>query len=180
MIQFCRKIYPFILCVFFTSCLGGIDKAGSVLSYRKGLVTTEGGAFRLGVLGSVWKQKKIDVRALVFVNSQDGATITVDSWCKGAFDDAALATLADQVFLGYLGVKPLSQKNFRLDGREALQKAVAASLDGVPVYLNVVVLKMNGCVFDFVYVSTPQSLPSQKDFQQMVDGFHYLRGPNVL
>lgn len=177
----CHRVWVlFVLTLSFAACISGIDKVGSILGYKAGVVTTQGGAFRIGELGTEWQRHKVDIRALVFQNQHDGATITVDSWCRGTFDDGPLSGLVDQIFQGYPGAKTISTRSFMLDGRAALQKSVSAFVDGAPVYMNLVVLKMNGCVYDFVYVASPHPKASEQSFDTLVRGFHYLRGPDVL
>ncbi len=60
-----------------------------------------------------------------------------------------------------------------LDGREALRSRYLARLDGVPVELELVVLKKDNCVFDFTYVAPPGAGRSRAwpDFDTLLAGF---------
>ena len=59
-----------------------------------------------------------------------------------------------------------------MDGREALESRVEAKLDGVPVDLVLVVMKKDGCIYDFTYVSPPGRVDERKrDFDQLVKNF---------
>ena len=166
--------------IFFTvSCLGGgIDKTGTVSHYHEGKVKTHGGGlFAIGVLPKNWQQKKIKERAILFLNKDDGASITVSSWCKSAFDDSPLLTLSDQLLLGITDIKRLETVQQSIAGRDALQTSVTGLAEGAPVYLRSYVMKSNGCVFDFLYVATPHVFDSVVDFDQMVQNFDYLQDP---
>lgn len=160
------------------SCLGGgIDKTGSVVKHHQGKVLTQGGgSFVIGVLPKTWQQKKIKERAILFSNSEDGASITVSTWCKLAFDDAPLPILSDQLYIGLTEVKHLESANHNLAGHDALRTSASGLMDGAPVYLRSYVLKMQNCVFDFLYVSTPTVFDSVQDFENLVHGFGEFQG----
>jgi hypothetical protein len=55
---------------------------------------------------------------------------------------------------------------------------MTARLDGVPTSLVLVVLKKNGCVHDFTYVSPRgEETKYQKEFDALVAGFKQERAP---
>lgn len=170
----------FVILGLFSSCFGGIDTSGSVLGYKKGVIRTEGGSFRVGALGNDWQRVSLKIRALVFKNSVTGDTITVDSWCKGAYDDGPLESLADQLVQGYQNVRVISSHIFKMQERDALRRRVQASLDGMPVFMDFAVLKMNACLFDFIHISNSGKNIPDADFENLIKGFVYLRGPSVL
>ena len=58
---------------------------------------------------------------------------------------------------------------FPLDGREALETQMVAKLDGVEKYFHVVVLKKDGCVYDFLQIAGKPQDPEQ--FRYFVRGF---------
>lgn len=169
-----------IMMVAVNGCFGGIEQAGSVLNYQEDIVKTQGGAFRIGRVVPPWKRHRVNYRALVFENPLDGATLTIDSWCKGAFDDAPIAILADQLTKGLVDFKVTTQRTVILGGREALRTSATGMMDGRRVFLCFYVLKMNNCVFDFVYVALKENLESLAQFDDIVQGFEYLRGPRIL
>lgn len=167
------------LVFFFFSCFGGgVEKRGSVKSYRNGLVMTEGGRFRVGPLPAEWKRTSFSYRAILFNHAEKNRTITVSAFCKGSFDDAPLQVLTNQLLYNVTGQKQRTRKSLMLDGREALRTVVAGRVDGALVMLDAVALKMNECVFDFVYVSQPEDYESGvSDFEGFYGGFKYLQGP---
>ncbi len=160
---------------------GGIEKTGTVVSYRKGVVKTYGGgAFELSPLPAAWQQKKIPERALLFQHAADGATITVSSWCKSAFDDAPLTVLSEQLLVGIQQIQRLDAQTVSLAGHEALRSSVQGVSEGQPVFLRSYVLKTSQCVFDFIYLASPATLPSAADLDQMVQGFAIVKDPKSL
>lgn len=70
------------------------------------------------------------------------------------------------------------QKTFKLVGRSALRSTIDAALDGVPITLEVVVLKKDGCLFDLTLISPPSQFEGGiSAFERVVEGFRFpLRG----
>lgn len=178
---FQKIIFTIFLCSF-VACLGGsIDKRGAVSGYKDGKVDTVGGGYyRIGEPSSHWRLKETKHRAVLFENKNDSSTMMVSSWCKGAFDDAPLSILADQQLMGLENLKKLRSQKTTLNEREALKTEAKGKADGAWVYVRSYVLKMNNCVFDFVYVSSPEVMPSVDDFETLVNGFVFGKGPRVL
>jgi len=173
---------PLILFCFliFSHCFGGVDNRGSVLKYNQGFVYTEGGKFRIGVPSGEWEKKSLRFRAIVFAHQARSATLSVDSFCKGSFDDAPLTSLADQLFYGMAKTQTIKHQDLKLEGRAAVKAQATGTVDGAPIRMEVVVLKMNACVFDFVYMATPEDFERDlDDFKRMYEGFHYLAGPPI-
>jgi hypothetical protein len=48
-----------------------------------------------------------------------------------------------------------SQEVVPFDGREAMHTLLRAKLDGVPMQYDLYVMKKDGCVYDIVYVASP-------------------------
>ena len=167
--------------VLMSSCFGvGLDKKGSVLKYRAGVVFTEGGSFKVGTPSADWVQTPFRYKAILFKNRVYPASMSVSSFCRGSFDDAPLASLSHQAFYDLSHQQLLLQTPITVGGREALRVAKKGRLDGAKVILDVVTLKMNACVFDFVLSADEVSYGRVKsDFEKMVDGFDYLKGPSI-
>lgn len=176
-----RFFWLWLMTIALGSCFGGgIDRRGSVLSYRDGFVQTEGGGFRVGALPKDWIQKDFRYRALLFTHASLPLSLGVDAFCKGSFDDAPLRILTNQLFYGFTESQRLNQRTIVLEGREALRTLIKGKLDGAPVYLDVVVLKMNECVFDFFYIAKPDDYDrGLTHFEGFYQGFEYLKGPRI-
>lgn len=167
------------LLLLLSSCFGGgVDKKGSVSGYKSGVVVTEGGSFRVGPLPSDWVRRPFGYKAILFVHRTKRSSIGVDAFCKRSFDDAPLEVLTRQLFYDLTDQHTLAQREVQLDGRQALRTTLSGRLDGAPVMLDVVVLKMNECLFDFFYVSSPgQYADDVAQFESFTSGFKYVKGP---
>lgn len=97
--------------------------------------------------------------------------LAVNAVCRG-HDDAPLEVLTRHLLFGLTERERVSQALERVDGREALRSVWRAKLDGAPVELELVVLKKNGCVHDFTYVSPPGARAVHEGaFAALVAGF---------
>lgn len=177
------KIFLFFLWLPFMSCFGNpIDTRGTVYGHENGIIKTVGGRFAIGPLPSSWKERRLRERAVLFENLNDQATITVSSWCKGSIDDVSQEVLSQNLISTLADAKTLEKKEVPLGGRRAVMTRATGELDHAPVYLKTYVIKMNQCVFDFYYVGFSHTAlqGSEQDFDEMVRGFVYLKGPEVL
>jgi len=161
-------------------CFGTIDKRGSVRGYDDGVVKTVGGQFLVTPLSKDWEKKQVGRRALLFQNRNDQATITISSWCKRAFDDGSPKSLSEQLYYGLDKFKVVDEAEVPLGGRMGYVMEARGELDSAPIHLKSYVVKMNECVFDFLYVTSPERKTSVGDFDRMVSGFKYVKGPGVL
>jgi hypothetical protein len=144
---------------------GGQHFDGQV--FRKGDV-----AFRLEHLPSSWRNIDVDDTALAFRDDQNAATVAVNGRCGKDADDVPLQSLTQHLFLQFTERQLETQELFALDGREALRTEMVAKLDGVPKYFHVVVLKKDGCVYDFMQIAN-QRLTGD-EFLDFVRGFSSL------
>ena len=80
-----------------------------------------------------------------------------------------LQSLTQHLFLQFTERQIELQQLMPLDGREALETQMVAKLDGVEKHFHVVVLKKDGCVYDFLQIAgEPQDADS---FRHFVSGF---------
>lgn len=178
------KSWIFYFCVagLLVAC-GGIYKPGSVSGYdaaKSQIITNSGGAFRIGRLSADWQQQKTDWRAVLFRSHRTQATISISSWCKSAFSDSELKFLDRELYHGLKDAHVVDSQIVRLDGFNAKRTSARGNFDGHLVYLRTYVLKLNECVFDFAYVAEPGQIESASDFDHLVQGFEYLKGPNLM
>ena len=80
-----------------------------------------------------------------------------------------LKSLTQHLFLQFTDRQQEEQQLIPLDGREALETQMVAKLDGVEKHFHVVVLKKDGCVYDFLQIANAQQDPEQ--FRSFVNGF---------
>lgn len=169
-----------VLVIALQGCFGAIDKRGSVRGYDKGVVKTVGGQFLVAPLSKDWAKKSVGRRALLFQNREDNATITISSWCKRAFDDGSPKSLSEQLYYGLDKLKVMDEAEVPLGGRTGYMMEARGELDSAPIHLKSYVVKMHECVFDFLYVTSPERITSVGDFDRMVSGFQYVKGPGIL
>lgn len=128
--------------------------------------------YRTGALGADWRLVHQEGAAVGFFNDEVGGVIEANATCRDDADAAPLPTLTRHLLIGYTDRRIDSQKSVPLDGREALRTRGTARLDGVPVTLDLYVLKRNGCIFDLSYVAPPPGATrGEPDFARFVDGF---------
>ena len=113
-----------------------------------------------------------DHTLLAFRDRSGGATIAVNGRCGKDGDDVPLESLTHHLFLHFTERQVAGQSKLALDGRDALRTVLLAKLDGVPKHFTVVVLKKNGCVYDFLRIGHDGS--TVQDFDGFVRGFSTL------
>jgi hypothetical protein len=146
---------------------------GSGAVFRAGVFTSERVRYRVGTLGPSWRPVKVSGGQVAFVESRTSATISANAVCGES--DAPLRVLTGHLLIGLTERRILAEKLLPFDGREALRTEVWAKLDGVPVQLDLLVLKKDGCVFDLVYVAPPGSFATGRaDFERFAQGFRKL------
>lgn len=169
-----------ILCLTllaFSGCFGGVRRTGKVVGYREGKVLTKKGFYRVGQLPPEWKRIKLEKALVAFYNSDLKSTIATDSFCDQAYNDSSLKNLTRHLFPGLQETKIIEEQPFMLDGREALQTVLSANMDGVPVMLNLVVVKKDWCLFDFYLVGEKEHFaPASQAFENFFGGFVFEGG----
>ncbi|NNB87994.1 hypothetical protein HJC10_19165 [Corallococcus exiguus] len=129
--------------------------------------------YRVGPLSNdVWERRGFADNDLAFVERGDtGRVIATNSTCRD-HDDPSLQVLTKHLLMGFTERQDLGQRTFTLDDREALRSRYVAKLDGVPVSLELVVVKKDNCVFDFSYVAPVGAADARMaDFESLFQGF---------
>ena len=159
-----KRIVPIL--VFLGACAGA-SFDGEV--YRDHDV-----AFRVGALGTGWERFRISEAALAFRHGSNG-TIVANAMCKD-IEDVPLDVLINQALIGVGDKSELARTDVTLDGRAARRTQLTGTMDGVPVALDLVVMKKNNCVYDFQLVTSPRDFASrQADFVRFISGFTSLK-----
>ncbi|XXF78407.1 hypothetical protein P2318_01235 [Myxococcaceae bacterium GXIMD 01537] len=129
--------------------------------------------YRVGELPPGWRRVVLADNDLAFTeDGHTGRAIAVNATCEG-HDDPPLPVLLRHLLMGFTEREEKEQRMMVLDGREALRARYTAKLDGVPVELDLVVLKKDGCVHDFSYVApVGQADARRADFDAVLAGFH--------
>jgi hypothetical protein len=128
-------------------------------------------AYRLNSLPSGWTRVHLKDAHQVFHHDQGGA-ILANSSCRASDADAPLDVLTNHLLFELDEVREQGREPRVIDGRAALRTRLTAKLDGVPVALDLVVLKKDGCTVDLQLVTAPeQASARERDFARFVDGF---------
>lgn len=140
-----------------TSCAQGLRDG----QYRDGEK-----AYRLEPLAGAWSEARFSGNDLAWTAPQ-GQVIAVNATCE-EHGDPSLKVLTDHLLLGFEDRVLDAQEPLTLDGRGALRSRLSARLDGVPIDLELTVMKKDGCVYDFTYTSP------RGRFDEHVDDYHRL------
>ena len=129
--------------------------------------------YRVGERAGAWERVEVDDNDLAFHNAALG-TISINSTCED-YEDVPDVALLNHLLFG------TSQRSFRLeetvtlDGRGARHVIVDLELDGVPLTLEVYLLKKDGCVYDLVYTASRDAhARGTQVFHAFVQGFEVL------
>ncbi|MHB8873908.1 MAG: hypothetical protein ACYC8T_09515 [Myxococcaceae bacterium] len=132
------------------ACHGGL---------REGVFTKEGVRYEVGAKPAQWRQLELEDNDLAFV-ADSGHSIAVNSTCRN-HGDPSLEVLTQHLIMGFTDRTRVAQEPGSIDGRASLGSHYTARLDGVPIELMLVVMKKDGCIYDFTYLS-PQGRFEEK------------------
>lgn len=156
--------------------LGWVVLSGCRGGLMGGLFTRDGVSYRVVEPAGSWRREGFADNDLAWL-APTGQVIAINATCTG-HEDPQLEVLTNHLLIGFTDRQWISKTKLELDGREALRSLLRAKLDGVPTSLDLVVLKKNGCVHDFTYVSPAgQEAAHQAEFDALVSGFRQERAP---
>jgi len=122
-----------------------------------------------------WRRIEVSDAQLAFRDDENDATVAVNGRCGKDGDDVPLEALTQHLFLQCTEREVRKQEVVPLDGREAMRTELDAKLDGVRKGFVVYVLKKDGCVYDFLFISRPETLEAgAARFDAFVSSFHTL------
>lgn len=161
--------------VTLSTCAFGPSKFKGVLSYRHGRVfLTKQKTYSVGILPKGWERLDNKARAISFYNKDLRSSISTDAFCGEGVEAQKIYSLGGEMMTAVEKRNTLSETEFELDGRGALRRVVAGSLDGVPVIVDLVVVRKNGCVFDFYAVGEGEiSNEVETEFEMFFGAFHF-------
>ncbi len=148
------------------------------VAFEDSVLTREDTRYRVGELPERWHRVFVEDNDLAFAEDRTGRAIAINATCEG-HDDPPLPVLTRHLLMGFTErAEQAPQRLVPLDGREALRSRYTAKLDGVPVELELVVLKKDGCVYDFSYITPLGEAEARRaDFDTLLAGFHAERVP---
>src|SRR5256885_7808504 len=137
-------------------------------------------AVHLGPLAPNWRRIDVEGADLAFRDDAREASTLFDVRCGRRDDDAPLSVLTEHLIMGTTERQFDSQETIPFDGREALRSVLRAKLDGVPMQYEIYVVKKDGCIFDIVYVASPDRFEQgAPDFERFARGMHALSSPRA-
>ncbi len=120
-----------------------------------------------------WHEIQVPQGLLAFRDPAQDASILVNGRCGVDGDDVPLEALTAHLYLRFTARQTREQETLPFDGREAMRTVMDAKLDGVPRSLESFVLKKDGCVYDLVLVTPPQTFDAARgSFESFARGFH--------
>jgi hypothetical protein len=129
------------------------------------------GGYRVPGVPAPWKKLEVKDNDLAYVIEPTGHAMALNATCEG-HDDPPLDVLTRHLLMGFTERTLRMQDRLEVQGREALRSHYGARMDGVPVELMLLVLKKDGCVYDFSYVAPPALFQQHlRDFDALVAGF---------
>ena len=132
--------------------------------------------YRFGELPG-WRIVREKKGEVAFFDDRFDAIAQINATCRQDAEAASLEVLLRHLLIGYTDVDQREQEKVSLAGREALHTVVEARLDGVPIVLDLYVVKRNGCVFDLSMAAPPDRYTrASGDFARFVSGFHAQEG----
>ena len=141
-------------------------------TFKRGKLT-----YQTGSLPSEWKRIGVEDANLAFKHRSGGA-IVCNAICGDAdIGDVPLDVLINQSLFGVEAQKELKREEIKLDSRAAVRAHVTGTMDGVPIELDLVVLKKDNCTFDFQLVTSPEAFAQrQPEFERFFQSFHKVTG----
>ena len=166
-----------LITILTTACTPSKSSKGGI--FINGIYKNSQLKYKIGKLSSKWKQLEVDYLNLTFYNKENNAVIYVNGKCR-ASSDLPLTILRTHLLIGFKNKKILKSENLEIENRKALHSIVLASLDGVKRKVDYYILKKNGCLYDFVLISTIKSFDeNQKEFQKILKKFKIIKGSNI-
>ena len=142
-----------------------------MVGQRAGVYSDGATRYRVGPLLASWQPLNVSGNDVMYLSRDSGHSLAINATCEDT-DDPPLDVLTRHLLMGFTARQTVSQVAQRMSGREALRTHVRAELDGVPVELELVVLKKDGCVYDFTYLSPPGQLAARESvFEQVLANF---------
>lgn len=139
------------LAALFTCTLVCVHCGGAQLQNRR--YTDSEASYQIGTLSSKWQPIDVDGHNdLAWHNQSAQAVLQVNASCSRELD-IPLPALTNHLLIGFTERRIHTQQLIPMDNREALFTHLRARLDGQARQLALVVLKKDGCVYDFSLVS---------------------------
>jgi hypothetical protein len=129
--------------------------------------------YRIGPSPAGWERVNVEGNDLAFFHDSLG-TIAVNSTCED-YEDVPEQALMNHLLFGTQQRDYRVEETVTLDGRGALHSVVDFELDGVPLTIEVYLVKKDGCVYDLSRISSRAAFAAGRpQFQALVRGFRVI------
>lgn len=147
-----------------------ISACASSGTFRNGVFEGPHVVYRVDAPAGGWEFVSFSGNDLAW-GRPSGEVIAVNSECED-HGDPSLAVLTNHLLIGFEDRVVRERETLRISDRGALRTRLTASLDGVPVEMELTVLKKDGCVYDLTYLAPPdrfeEHLPT---YRKVVESF---------
>jgi hypothetical protein len=155
------------------ACLVGLLAGCGGASFARGVYDDGTVRYRVGEVRG-WERIEVDDNDLAFTHRSLG-TISVNSTCDD-YEDVPEQALMNHLLFGTRERVYRVVETVTIDGRGALHTVVDRELDGVPLTLEIFVLKKDGCVYDLSLITGRASFEQARPaFAGLLRGFEVLR-----
>lgn len=153
---------------------GWVDHGDTYYADKTKSAAPEQATYKFGLPGAGWEPLDQKGAQVVWASSSYPAVIHLDSQC-GKHGDSSLEQFTDHLMIDFREWKKVSQQVEPFAGRDAVRTVVVGELDGVQqMQMELLVLKKDGCLFDFQLLAPPSHFAQGKaDFDRVVSGFSY-------
>ena len=158
----------------FIACVGLLTSAGCAgASFESGIYSDRFVTYRVGRLDSRWRRVQVEDNDLAFHRPHWG-TISVNSTCTD-YEDVPATALLNHLLFETTDRQTSVDEVVALDGRGAKHVVMSADLDGVPLELELYILKKDGCVFDLSQIRSPAApIATRAAFGEFVKRFRVI------
>ena len=164
--------FAFGACSLFAvvGCLSGCAGA----TFRDGVYEDEYVKYRVATSLPGFSRAEVGDNDLAF--HRDGyGTIGVNSTCT-EYEDVPDVALVNHLLFDTTSRRFTTEETVTLDGRGARHVVARVELDGVPVEIELYVMKKDGCVFDLTHVRSVSAPPEVREvFLEFVQRFSVLQ-----
>jgi hypothetical protein len=140
---------------------GWLVACGGGAMFRDNVYSDDFTRYRVGALSPAWQPLAADGNDLAFHRSEMG-TISVNSTCT-EYDDVPLSALVNHLLFDTTERQVRLEETVTLVGRGARHLLVDLELDGVPIQVELYVLRKNGCVYDLSHVRARTAPPAARE-----------------
>lgn len=151
---------------------GCVQRVGTKYEPERRRVCADKRCFRVGALPGDFRLVHEEEGSVGFFSDARGGVIEAKATCRDDAEATPLSSLTNQLLIGYTDRRVRFAAPEPMAGREALHTVVDVRLDGVPMVLDVYVLKRDGCIFDLSYAAPPDRFEAGRPaFAGFVAGF---------